>query len=278
MTHDSENMPNQLSKAPHLSLSRYPLFGVNLDHKDVPRPIVISRHAMNRGEATGIHTHQREQIVYAHSGLVLVNTQHGTWVVPPSRAVWVPSNLEHGVQAVKASVMSNLFLAPGTVPNLPKTCAVLAVPLVLRELIDFATRIDFLYDEAGRDGRVMQVILDMLNTLHEVPLHLPMPKDTRLRRVTEALVDNPSDPRTQAQWAKSCGASVRTLARLFPEQTGMTFNQWRQQARLMAALGRLADGEAVVSVALDLGYASQSAFIAMFKKALGTTPGKYFTP
>ncbi|OEJ68544.1 AraC family transcriptional regulator [Magnetovibrio blakemorei] len=271
-------MPNQPPSASNLTLPRYPLFGVNLDRQDIPRPIVISRHAMNRGEATGIHTHQREQIVYAHSGLVLVNTQHGTWVVPPSRAVWVPSKLEHGVQAMKDSIMSNLFLAPGTVPNLPKTCAVLAVPTVLRELIDYATRIEFLYDETGSDGRVMRVILDMLNTLHEVPLHLPMPKDTRLRRVAEALVENPSDPRTQAQWAKSCGASVRTLARLFPEQTGMTFNQWRQQARLMAALGRLADGEAVISVALDLGYASQSAFIAMFKKALGTTPGKYFSP
>jgi len=269
-------MPN--SSLPQTAdLPSYPLRGVRLDRDDVPRPLVISRHAMERGEVTPIHSHKRGQIVYAHSGLVWVTTVNGAWVVPPSRAVWVPSNLEHGVKAITASVMSNLFVAPDVAPpKLPDSCAVLAVPSVLRELLAYASHIEELYDETGPDGRAMAVILDMLNTLEEVPLHLPMPSDARLKRIAETLVENPSDPRTQADWAKSCGASVRTLARLFPEQTGMTFSGWRQQARLMAALERLADGEPVVSIALDLGYASQSAFIAMFKKTLGTTPGKYF--
>lgn len=167
--------------------------------------------------------------------------------------------------------------APVWSPNLPKTCSVVTVPKLLRELILHAVDFDSLYDEKGPHGRIIDVIIDMLMTLDEVPLHLPMPRDARLKRVAETLIENPADNRTQGEWAKECGASVRTLARLFPEQTGMTFSSWRQQARLMAALGRLADGEAVVTVALDLGYASQSAFIAMFKKALGTTPGKYFS-
>ena len=248
-----------------------------LDWEDVPRPIVIRPHDFVRGEEVPLHHHGREQLVYATQGLALVSTENGSWVVPPNRAVWVPSHLNHGVKAITACTMTSLFITPGVIPTLPDTCSVVAVPKLLRELILHANEFDELYDHDGPEGRVISVMIDMLKTLKEVPLHLPMPRDARLRRVAEAIVADPSDNRTQAEWTKDCGASMRTLARLFPEQTGMTFSHWRQQARLMAALGRLADGEAVVSVALDLGYASQSAFIAMFKKALGTTPGKYFS-
>jgi len=261
-------MPN----SPH----SYPLPGVMLDLEDVPRPIVIRPHDMARGEEVPLHRHGREQLVYASQGLALVSTSHGAWVMPPNRAVWVPSNLDHGVKAITDASMSSLFITPGVVQNLPKTCCVVAVPKLLRELIQHANGFADLYDENGPDGRIVAVIIDMLETLNEVPLHLPMPSDARLKRIAEAIVATPADTRSQRQWADSYGVSVRTLARLFPQQTGMSFGQWRQQARLMAALGRLADGEPVVSIALDLGYASQSAFIAMFKKALGTTPGQYF--
>jgi len=247
-----------------------------LDLEDVSRPVVIRPHDMTRGEEVPLHRHSREQLVYAYKGLALVTTAHGAWVMPPNRAVWVPSNLDHGVKAITDTSMSSLFVTPGLVGGLPKTCSVVAVPKLLRELIRHANAFEDLYDQNGPDGRVIAVIIDMLETLKEVPLHLPMPRDVRLKRIAEAIVEAPADPRTQRQWGDSFGVSERTLARLFPQQTGMSFGHWRQQARLMAALERLADGEPVVSIALDLGYASQSAFIAMFKKALGVTPGQYF--
>jgi len=253
-----------------------PVPGILLDWEDVPRPIVIRPHDMARGEEVPLHRHSREQLVYAYKGLALVTTAHGAWVMPPNRAVWVPSNLDHGVKAITDTSMSSLFVTPGLVDNLPKPCSVVAVPKLLRELIQHANAFEDLYDQNGPDGRVISVIIDLLETLKEVPLHLPMPRDERLKRISEAIVLAPADTRTQRQWGDSFGVSERTLARLFPQQTGMSFGHWRQQARLMAALGRLADGEPVVSIALDLGYASQSAFIAMFKKALGTTPGQYF--
>ena len=104
-----------------------------------------------------------------------------------------------------------------------------------------------------------------------------MVSDKRARRITDTLLDYPSDTRTLQDWARELGASERTLARLFSRETGMTFGQWRQQVKLLAALARLARGESVTAVAFDLGYASQSAFIAMFRRALGRTPGRYFT-
>ena len=252
--------------------------GVVLDDHDVPRPIVIRpQRVMARGEERPVHHHTREQLVYADMGVMSVTTVHGTWVVPPNRAVWVPSGLDHGVRPITECRMLNAFFQPGVVANLPKTCAVVIVPPVLQELLRHATKIEDAYDEDGPDGRIMNVIIDMVQSLETVPLHLPMPTDERLKRIADAIVSDPADNRSQADWAKVSGASVRTLARLFPEQTGMSFSAWRQQARLMAALERLAAGEPVVRVALDLGYTSQSAFIAMFKRALGTTPGKYFS-
>lgn len=262
-------MPNQSSP--------YTIPGVALDERHIPRPIVIRPQWIAGGEDRPIHRHQREQLVYADQGVMSVATVHGAWVVPPNRAVWVPSNLDHGVRMITDCHMLNVFLEPGRVAKLPKTCVVVSVPPLLQELLRHASTFEDEYDENGPQGRIMAVIIDAVQSLETVPLHLPMPTDARLRRIADAIISDPADNRSQADWAKVSGASVRTLARLFPEQTGMTFSGWRQQARLMAALERLAAGEPVVRVALDLGYTSQSAFIAMFKKALGTTPGKYFS-
>lgn len=95
-------------------------------------------------------------------------------------------------------------------------------------------------------------------------------------RLCAALRRNPADARTLDAWGVAVGASARTLARLFMTETGLSFAAWRAQVRLLAALARLAAGEKVTSVALDLGYDSPSAFIAMFRRQLGVTPSRYF--
>ena len=122
----------------------------------------------------------------------------------------------------------------------------------------------------------MNVILDLVQTLKIAPLDLPMPTDVRLKKISETLTVNPSDNRTLEDWGKSVGATNRTLSRRFRFETGMSFRQWRQQMRVLESLRRLGREEQVTTVALDLGYDSPSAFIAMFKKALGKTPGQYF--
>jgi AraC-like DNA-binding protein len=122
----------------------------------------------------------------------------------------------------------------------------------------------------------MNVILDLIQSLRVSPLDLPIPIDARLRKIFHHLTEKPADNRTLADWGNKVGASDRTLARLFRSETGMSFRQWRQQVRILEALRRLGREEAVTTVALELGYESPSAFIAMFRKALGETPGKYF--
>jgi AraC-like DNA-binding protein len=122
----------------------------------------------------------------------------------------------------------------------------------------------------------MLLILDEIRELPVAPLHLPEPTDRRLRRITTVLKTAPADNRTLDLWARTAGASSRTLARLFVAETGMTFRQWRRQARLLTGLVHLAAGQSVTEVALHVGYESPSAFIAMFKHALGSTPSQYF--
>lgn len=121
-----------------------------------------------------------------------------------------------------------------------------------------------------------EVILDRLPQLKVSPLHLPSPRDTRLKSMTDALAMNPADARTLGELATVAGMTERTVARLFLKETGLTFGQWRRQLRLLAALERLGAGESVSNVALDVGYEDVSSFIAVFKAALGDTPARYF--
>ena len=123
----------------------------------------------------------------------------------------------------------------------------------------------------------IDVFLDQLKTVPEVPLHLPHPKSEALKTIAEYLIRDPSDQRSLQTWAQDVGSSSRTLARRFMKETGMSFGQWRQQARLLAAITRISQGDPVAHIAQDLGYDSQSAFIAMFRKAMGTTPGRYLS-
>ena len=221
------------------------------------------------------HHHTRGQLLHASSGVMTVETAAGTWVVAPEQAVWIPPEVEHQVTHDQAIAMRTLYIDAGEAASLPPECCVVAVPPLLRALILRAIDIGLDYGPAGPEARVMAVILDELRALTPEPLHLPQPSDPRLLKVTRAMIDDPADGRPLSAWAKGAGASERTLARLFVKETGLTFGEWRERLRLVTAVARLAEGAAVTAVALDLGYQSPSAFIAMFRRSLGETPGRY---
>jgi AraC-like DNA-binding protein len=221
------------------------------------------------------HHHRRGQLLYAVSGVMQVATEAATWVVAPEQAVWVPPGVEHQVGHRAPVAMRTLYIDAGVAEELPGGCCVVAVPPLLRQLILRAVDIGLDYPPDGPAARLMAVILDELRALQPEPLQLPHPRDPRLVKIAEALLADPADGRALEDWARAAGASARTLARLFVKETGMTFGAWRERLRLMAAVARLAEGEPVTSVAYDLGYQSPSAFIAMFRRSLGDTPGRY---
>lgn len=245
--------------------------------EDVPRRIVVRNADHDAGFYAPCHSHGWGQLLFIAQGLIQVSAEGaGYWVVPPQRAVWIPAFIEHDARAIQPVQMRNVYISPEAAQDLPNHCQVITVTPLLRELILALVEFDTLYDEEGAQGRLVTVFLDQLRAIPEAPLHLPQPGSESLRRITTTLRTDPADRRSMEDWATTLGLSSRTLARRFRKETGMTFGQWRQQARLLSALTRIAQGDPIAHIAQDLGYDSQSAFITMFRKALGRTPGRYF--
>ncbi len=228
-----------------------------------------------QGYRTELHAHPWAQLVYAVGGVLSVKTSKGYWVVPSLRAVWIPPGFEHEVHASRAARMQTLYLRPDLVESLSGRCSVMPVSALLRELVLEVMRRRMLVATAPEDERLAGVLLDQLASSGEAPLELAMPMDPRARRVAERVLEDLAASSPLAQLARGCGASVRTLERVFERETTHTFGRWRQRARLLNALERLAAGQPVTQVALDVGYESTSAFIAMFKRVLGTTPRQW---
>lgn len=242
----------------------------------IPRPVVAMAKEYTNRHVIKEHAHSRAQLLYASSGVMSVFTQKGFWVVPPQRGVWIPANIEHRIECSGDVSMRTLYLDPAACETMPGACCVVSVSPLLRELIVCATKMPRLYEIPGPEDRLATVILDQVHALQTSPLQLVIPNDPRLVRIYQSMAKDPADERALSHWGDLVGASSRTLARLFRSETGMSFGQWRQQIRIMKALQNLGHGDSVTKVALEVGYNSPSAFIAMFKKALGKTPNEYF--
>lgn len=242
---------------------------------DPKLPIIPLAMEVERAGCAAPHAHPRGQLIYASSGVMRVICGCDIWVVPPSQAVWVPPNQEHEVYFPGEVALRNLFIDPTATAGLLELCAVLKVSALLRELILKAVEIGEEYEPESAGWRLMQVLLDELRQAGPTPLHLPMARDERVMRVIEALLEEPGDNRDLDQWGKVAGASGRTLARLFVSETSLTFGTWRKRLLLQEAVKRLDQGQQVTRIAFDLGYQSLSAFIEMFRKELGASPGQY---
>lgn len=243
---------------------------------DDPVPIVCKATDYPAGHVIEPHKHLRGQLVYAEHGVVMLVAEGGSWIVPPTRAVWIPAGTLHNLRCIGAVRMRSLYVRPDVTPHLSPRAQAVAVSPLLRELILAAVAVVPPYAADSRDGRVMRLLLDELQALPVLPLHLPQPADARLRRICSRLAERLDDTSTLADWAAELAVDARTIQRLFARETGMTFGQWRQQARLLHALERLALGDKVVDVALALGYDSPSAFATMFKRQFGETPSAFF--
>jgi AraC-like DNA-binding protein len=215
------------------------------------------------------------QLLFASRGMLTVHTDTGLWVVPVHQAVWVPFGVRHSVEVAGGVAMRSLYLHP-SVRGLPGTCRVVEISPLLREILRRAMRLTTLDRRIAAQRHILDVLLDELTVLPLTPLDLPMPRDPRGVRAAALIRGEPAAPHTLAEVAHASAASARTLERLFRGETGLPFGVWRQRARLLRALQLLAGGDSVADVANAVGYESTSAFVAAFRRALGTTPGRYF--
>lgn len=245
-----------------------------MDRLDSPVAALASDYPS--GTSTPRHQHPNVQLIHAVHGVMVVSTDHGQWVVPPTRGLWMPSRTDHWIRMVGHVKMRTAFIRPDAAPNLPTECIVLGISPLLRELILAAIDVAVPYEEHSRDGRLMRLLLDEVVHMPTLPLNLPRPSDARLRRICDTIATALDDDTTLAGWAGRLGVDAKTVHRLFLRETGMSFSQWRVQARLLHALERLAAGDRIVDVALDLGYSSPTAFATMFRRQFGVAPSAYF--
>lgn len=253
-----------------------PPSGHDDEYQTLPHPVTAKARNYSGGE-TPVHSHPRAQLLYAGSGVMRVDTGAGCWVVPLVRGVWIPANTAHRVIMLGNVEMRTLYIRPDAAPGLPDVCCLLEVGPLLRALILALLEEPIAYDRAGRAGRIAELALGELRFLKIPALHLPMPAEPRLQRLCQQMIANPERRQTLEALAEQQATSSRTLARQFLRETGMSFRQWRQQARLVEALGHLANDMPVALLAEKLGYRSASAFTAMFRRTLGIEPRRYFS-
>jgi AraC-like DNA-binding protein len=232
-----------------------------------------SARSLAAGEGIDAHRHDEHQIVYAGSGVLEVTTDAGTWFAPGTRAIWVPAGTVHAHRAHGHLELHLVGLPAADNPLGLGAPAVLAVSPLLRELIIAYTRDPD--DHTPERRRLLAVLRDRLRVSPQQPLRLPTPTDPRLVAVCAMVHAEPAEQRTLAALGAATGAAERTLSRLFRSEFGMTFPQWRTQSRLYHALRMLADDIPVTTVAHRCGWASASAFIDVFRRSLGYTPGTH---
>ncbi|MDT8911341.1 helix-turn-helix transcriptional regulator [Amycolatopsis sp. PS_44_ISF1] len=219
------------------------------------------------------HEHPVHQLVWSARGVVAVTAGDAHWVLPTTRALWVPAGVWHRTGAVGNAVLRGIYAAPQRCPVSWPEPRIVAVGPLLRALLDHLTG-GQLAD--GPRRRAEAVAFDLLQPLDLAPIVVPSPLDPRARDVQAAVLADPADRRGLAELGRAVGAGERTLARAFTHDCGMTFGTWRTQVRLRASLPLLAAGQPMEAVARQVGYSTASAFVAAFRRSVGVTPGAYF--
>lgn len=222
------------------------------------------------------HCHSRAQLLHARTGVVKINTGQGRWMVPPEHAMWIPAGVEHSVEMLGLVRMLSVYVRPDAITGLPQGLQVFGLTSLATNLIIEAADLPHDASAGSRAALVKALLLHEIANLPLRPLGLPFPSDPRLAELCRRFVEKPSPHATIDDWAAQTGMSRRTFTRTFLRETGLSLSTWRQQACLFAALPRLAGGEPITGVALDLGYDSVPAFTTMFRRMLGKAPREYF--
>jgi len=253
------------------------------------RPVRAAYRALRADTQVRPHSHAWAQVAVSARGVLRLTVERGTFIVPPSRALWIPPGVQHAVTVVEDADLRTLYVhqprgrcGPGVAAaqQAPwQQCRVLEVSPLLRALVqEMPTQADgqpLAPALARRERHLSALILDELQRAASVRLGVDMPRDKRLRQLCEAVLADPTRHETLAEWACGTGASPRTVARLFRQELSCTFTQWRQQVILAQAVALAARHTPINQIAAELGYNSASAFSAMVRRTVGVAPGRF---
>lgn len=248
-------------------------------------PVRVRARAVPANTHFESHRHAWGQLVYCRAGLLRANVAARareaatSCIVPPSRALWIAPSVTHSVTALEATQLQTLYITADALSIEAGNSRVITVSALLREIVPALHQAAQHPDDGQRLGWLMRLALDEIARAPTLALGVPLPApeggDKRLRALCEAIIDAPAERVTLAEWSRRVGTSERTTARLFRDELGTSYQQWRQQVVLAHALPLLARRMPVGQVAAACGYASESAFTAMFRAALGQTPSEF---
>lgn len=243
---------------------------------DAVRPLRAKEHFLEADTLVELHHHPWPQLTFSTRGVIRLSTEDGSYIVPPSRALWVPADMPHSITLIEDAELRTVYLHAWIAPTWER-CEVLEIsPLLLALMLALDTTPDGLppvdAEAAQRERMIAPLLVSEIERATQIRIDVPLPADKRLRQLCEALLRNPAHRATLAERAAAIGASERTVARMFRDQLGTSWQQWRQQAVMAHALPLLARGMPVSQVASASGYATDSAFCAMFKAATGQSP------
>lgn len=229
---------------------------------------------------SGMHHHKKAQLLYAPHGCMSITLSESKLdkrqcVLPPTKAAWIPAGIEHCAKMRNVVAYRSVYFDTEAFSALPCSVKLLGVNPLLAALIERMAM--WQWDmPSEQQVAVTTLFVEELNAAEELKLSLPIPTDKRLQNWLQRLQVGEHQVDQLKVVAGQIGASEKTISRIFTRETGMSYQAWRQQWRLQAAIERLAEGNSVSAVAFSLDFASDSAFIGFFKQHLGNTPSQYF--
>jgi AraC-like DNA-binding protein len=244
----------------------------------LPGAIVATANEYPSGHRVARHHHRRSQLLYAATGIMVVGTEAGRWIVPSERAVWIPAGMQHDVNALVHVSTRSVYIEPALSVGLPTDCRVLGISPLVRQLLLETADLPLPVVKGTRADMIFALLVHEIARAPVLPLDIPFPADARLAARCRAYLEHPSPHETIDDWCDDLALSRRTFTRRFRAETGISFAEWRRQAAIFAALPRLAAGETITTIAFDLGYESASAFATMFRRVIGVPPSRYLAP
>jgi len=243
--------------------------------KSLPTFVYIKAKEMPSYSKVTEHKHNWDQLIYALEGVLEIETENGNYIIPSHQAVWIPSNTLHSISTINGACLRSVHITTGIIKAFSDDIKVLKVNQLAKALISVACSFNFDTTMSEEELRLLQVLVDQINNFKETALRLPLSNDPLLLPILEWQQLYPDENRNLNYWSKALGASNKTISRRFETELGMSFTIWREQLKLHKAIHWLNEKRPVTQIAIDLGYQSLSAFIHMFKKNMGETPGKF---
>ena len=244
-------------------------------YEQLPTPVFMKAKEMSALTQIVDHQHNWDQLIVALTGVLEVNCENMHYIIPPQQAVWIPANKKHNIATVNGAQLRSIHFNKGLITAHKMKLRVLKISTLVKELLNTASQFEYKPDMSEIQQRLLDVLIDQVNGLPEVHLCLPLSNDPLLSSILSCLQSSPDNANTLQQWSIELGASSKTIARRFHTELGMTFSQWREQLKLHRAIQWLHEKRPITQISLELGYDSLSAFIQMFKRNMGVTPGKF---